>query len=146
MRALMQRVRSLVISAPRLPPEVWCAPLGPSSLAARLGTKNSQIQRLDPEKSPENHRRAIHSDAVGPTKRIPSANYSLSIPVQENALRVMCLPRGTPGSAPGQPELLQRRPALCETLTGRRRRSPAAAALQHPLREILDCYTQAVLY
>ena len=48
--------RRLIISAPRLSPEVSCAPLGPSSPAARLGAKNSQIQRLDPEKSPENHR------------------------------------------------------------------------------------------
>ena len=71
--------RRLIISAPRLSPEVSCAPLGPSSPAARLGAKNSQIQRLDPEKSPENRRRATHSDAVGPMKRIPSANYSLSI-------------------------------------------------------------------
>ena len=41
---------------------------------------------------------------------------------------------------------LLRPPALCETGTGRRRRSLAAAVLQHPLREILDCYTQADLY
>ena len=102
--------RSLIISAPRLSPEVPCAPLGPSSPAARLGAENSQIQRLDPEKSPENHRRATHITEVGPMKRIPSANYSLSIALQENALRVMCLSRGPPGSAPGEPGLLQRRP------------------------------------
>ena len=102
--------RRLIISAPRLSPEVWCAPLGPSSPAASLGAENSSIQRLDPEKSPENHRRAIHITEVASTKRIPSANYSLSIALQENALRVMCLTRGTPGSAPAEPGLLQRRP------------------------------------
>ena len=79
MRAVIWRVRSAIISAPRLSPEVWCAPLGPSSPAASLGAENSQIQRLDPEKSPENHRRATHITEVGPMKRIPSANYSLSI-------------------------------------------------------------------
>ena len=111
MRALMRRVRSRIISAPRLSPKVWCAPLGPFGPAASHWLDNSQIQRLDPEKSPENHRRAIHITEVGPMKRIPSANYSLSIAVQENALRVMCLTRGTPGSASGEPGLLQRRPA-----------------------------------
>ena len=84
---------------------------GPSSPAASLGAENSQIQRLDPEKSPENHRRATNITEVASTKRIPSANYSLSIALQENALRVMCLTRGTPGSAPAEPGLLQRRPA-----------------------------------
>ena len=71
--------RRLIFSAPKLSPEVWRAPLGPSNPAAPHWLNNSQIRRLDPEKSPENRRRAIHSDAVGPTKRIPSANYSLSI-------------------------------------------------------------------
>ena len=66
---------------------------------------------MDPEKSPENHRRATNITEVASTKRIPSANYSLSIASQENALRVMCLTRGTPGSASGEPGLLQRRPA-----------------------------------
>ena len=94
MRALMRRVRSAIISAPRLSPEVWRARLAPSSLAASLGAENSKIQRLDLEKSPENRRRATDSDEVGPTKRIPLANYSLSIALQENALRVMCLSRG----------------------------------------------------
>ena len=103
--------RRLIFSAPKLSPEVWRAPLGPSNPAAPHWLNNSQIRRLDPEKSPENRRRAIHSDAVGPTKRIPSANYSLSIALQENALRVMCLTRGRPGTAPGEPELLQTRPA-----------------------------------
>ena len=79
MRAVIWRVRSAIISAPKLSPEVWCAPLGPSSPAASLGAENSQIQRLDLEKSPENHRRATHITEVGPMKRIPSANYSLSI-------------------------------------------------------------------
>ena len=36
-------------------------------------------------------------------KRNPSPNYSLSIAVQENALRVMWLSRGMPGSASGEP-------------------------------------------
>ena len=111
LRALMQRVRSRIISAPRLSPEVWCAPLGPSGPAASHWLDNSQIQRLDPEKSPENHRRATNITEVASTKRIPSANYSLSIALQENALRVMCLPRGTPRSASGEPGLLPRRPA-----------------------------------
>ena len=44
-------------------------------------------------------------------KRILSANYSLSIALQENALRVMCLSRGSLGSVSGEPALLQRRPA-----------------------------------
>ena len=44
-------------------------------------------------------------------RAIPSANYSLSIALQENALRVTCLTRGSSGSAAGEPELLQRRPA-----------------------------------
>ena len=102
--------RRQIISAPRLLPGVWCAPLGPSGPATSHWLNNSQIQRLDLEKSPENHRRATDSDEVGPMKRIPSANYSLSIALQENALRVMCLSRGVPGSAPGEPGLLQRRP------------------------------------
>ena len=46
-----------------------------------------------------------------PRRKTPQPNYSVSIALQENALRVMCLTRGTPGSAPGEPELLQRRPA-----------------------------------
>ena len=96
---------------PKLFPEIWCARLAPSSPAASLGAENSKIQRLDLEKSPENHSRATDSNEVGPMKRIPSANYSLSIALQENALRVMCLTRGTPRSAPGEPELLQRPPA-----------------------------------
>ena len=103
--------RSLIISAPRLSPEVSCAPLGPSGPAASHWLLNSQIQRLDLEKSPENRRRAIQKSEVGPRKRIPSANYSLSIALQENALRVMCLSRGSPRSAPGESELLQKRPA-----------------------------------
>ena len=86
--ALMQRVRSRIISAPRLSPEVWRALLGPSGPAASHWLDNSQIQRLDPEKSPENHRRATNITEVASTKRIPSANYSLSIALQENALRV----------------------------------------------------------
>ena len=52
LRALMQRVRSRIISASRLSPEVWCAPLGPSGPAASHWLDNSQIQRLDPEKNP----------------------------------------------------------------------------------------------
>ena len=95
----MQRVRSRIISAPRLSPEVWCAPLGPSGPAASHWLDNSQIQRLDPEKSPENHRRATHITEVGPMKRIPSANYSLSIAVQENALRVTSVVPGDSGAA-----------------------------------------------
>ena len=79
MRAVIWRVRSAIIAAPRLSPEVWCAPLGPSGPATSHWLNNSQIQRLDLEKSPENHRRATDSDEVGPMKRIPSANYSLSI-------------------------------------------------------------------
>ena len=111
MRVVTWSASSPNYSGPRLSPEVPRAPLGPSNLAARLGAKNSEIQRLDPEKGPENHRRATNITEVGLMKRIPSANYSLSIALQENALRVMCLKRGTPGSAPAEPELLQRRPA-----------------------------------
>ena len=77
----------------------------------RPNIENSKIQRFDLEKSPENHRRATQKSEVGPMKRIPSANYSLSIALQENALRVMCLPRGTPRSASAEPGLLPRRPA-----------------------------------
>ena len=111
MRAVIRRVRSVIISAPRLSPEVWCAPLGPSGRAASLGAENSQIQRLDPEKSPENHRQNTHSDEVGPTKRIPSANYSLSIALQENALRVTWLLQMTSGSAAADLRLLAVTPA-----------------------------------
>ena len=111
LRALMQRVRSRIISAPRLSLEVWRALLGPSGPAASHWLDNSQIQRLDPEKSPENHRRATNITEVASTKRIPSANYSLSIALQENALRVMWLTRGAPGSASGKPQLLQSRSA-----------------------------------
>ena len=44
-------------------------------------------------------------------KRIPSPNYSLSIAVQENALRVTGMLRGTSGADPGERELLPATPA-----------------------------------
>ena len=44
---------------------------------------------------------AVNKTEVVQMKRIPLPNYSLSIALQENALRVMCLLRETPGSAPG---------------------------------------------
>ena len=71
---------------------------------------HAQIQRLDSEKTSETHRRATHSDEVVRMKRIPLPNYSLSIAVQENALRVTWLMRVTFGSAAADPRLLAAAP------------------------------------
>ena len=62
-------------------------------------------------KSVKNRRRAINRREVARMKRNPSPNYSLSIAVLENALRVTGMLRGTSGAAPAEPRLLPATPA-----------------------------------
>ena len=83
----------------------WVRPLLLHGWAQKIPKFNGWISRKVPKTT------AKPLKSLSPTKRIPSANYSLSIAVQGDALRVMCLTRGTLRSASGEPELLQRRPA-----------------------------------
>ena len=67
----MQQVRLNQISSPALSPEVWCARLAPPWPALRWNPHRVQIQRLDLQKKPENHRRLTDSTEVVEMKRIP---------------------------------------------------------------------------
>ena len=100
-RAAMRRHIPPAISLQRIFPGMPCARLGPlRSAVARKGL-HSRLAGGIFEYSFKNHPPIRYLSEVASTKRIPSANYSLSIALQENALRVMWLTGGTPRSAPG---------------------------------------------
>ena len=94
------------------------APLAPARLGLQdRGGRNPRRRTQTPRRPQTCQRKSLSGNAwaewrhrINPADS-PAADLLFEHCFAENALRVMCLTRGTPGSSPGEPELLQRRPA-----------------------------------